>query len=199
LDGDGLERSSAGLTGISASQLTYIFDTSPLVTLAGRRAEAQVVIEHLLPLIHPVVVETVALEATANLNYPDAVLLKNLLESGQIARLPVPTTPVDYLIDAYPRLGTGKGKGERDTIRLGLTIPGAKVVIDDQQAFFVAARFELTPITLLDLVTDLARARLLPRTLALKIAQAMVGRYAPVSIQHTVYKLNGVADDSDNN
>lgn len=154
------------------------------------------VIEHLLSVINIIVVETVAQEATANLVYPDAVLLKALLDKGRITRLPVPTTPVDEIINSYPKLGIGKGRGERDTIRLGVVTPGARVIIDDQQAFFVGARFELRPLTLLDLLVELARLPLLSKTLALKIAHATSGRYASVSIKHTLYKLGQVRDDT---
>lgn len=146
----------------------------------------------ILPLIDVIVVETVAQEATANLTYADAQTIQSLLETHQITREPVPITPMDDLIQAYPRLGLSKGKGERDTIRLGVTRPDTQVIIDDQQAFFVAARFELHPLTLLDLLVNLTRARALDKDIATGITQAMAGRYAPISIQHTLYKLNEV-------
>lgn len=177
----------------------FIFDTSPLITLAGTTVDGKPAIEHILPFIHLLVVETVAQEATANPSYPDARVVQDLLKAGRIAQLPVPVTPVDTFINAYPKLGTDKGKGERDTIRLGIVTPGARVIIDDQQAFFAAARFELNPLTLLDLIVELTRSRKLSKEIALRITKATSGRYAPVSIEHTVYKVNEVSDDPDNN
>lgn len=168
---------------------TCILDTSPLITLAGPPLQGQPIIDWLLPLIDLVVVETVALEATVNLTYADGQRIQALLDAGQIRREPVPPTPVDDLIQAYPRLGLNKGKGERDTIRLGIMRPEAQVVIDDQQAFFVAARFELCPLTLLDLLVNLVRSEALDKSLAVEMTLAMAGRYAPISIQHTLYKF----------
>jgi len=56
------------------------------------------------------------------------------------------------LINAYRSIDDG----ERDTIRLGITMPEFRIVIDDQtRVFFVAARFEMRPIILLEnLVVD---------------------------------------------
>lgn len=176
---------------------TFIFDTSPLITLAGALVDGQNLIEHLLPFIRVLVVETVAQEATANLKYPDALVVQMLLNTNRIVKLPVPQTPVDRFIDRYPKLGVGKGKGERDTIRLGIMTPGSRVVIDDQQAFFVAARFDLHPITLLDLIVELTRSHNLYKPTTLKLVNAISGRYAAVSVEHTIYKLNEVTDDSD--
>src|SRR5687768_9342852 len=117
----------------------YIFDTSPLITLAWAKVEKRLAVEYLLPIIRIMVVETVAQEATVNPIYPDAIAVQSLLDAGSIKRLPVPITPMDNLIDAYPKLGVGKGRGERDSIRLGVKHPDARIIIDDQQAFFVAA------------------------------------------------------------
>jgi hypothetical protein len=172
--------------------IPYIFDTSPLITLAGANLDDMTALEHFLSLIDITIVETVAQEATANLIYPDALIVKKLLDTRQILPIPVPITPVDHLINAYPKLGTGKGKGERDTIRLGITTPGWRVIMDDQQAYFVAARFELTPLTLLDLIVDLTRTQMLNKPLSFKIVQAVSRRYTSVAIQHTMYKLNEV-------
>ncbi len=121
--------------------------------------------------------------------------VQSLLDNGSIQRLPVPTTPVDSLIDAYPKLGVGKGRGERDSIRLGVKHPETRIIIDDQQAFFVAARFDLRPLTLLDLIVELVRSTHLNKATAFQIIQAVAGRYAAVSIQHTLFKLNEVDSD----
>ena len=175
---------------------TFIFDTSPLITLAGAHVDGLNLIEQLLPFIQIIIVETVAQEATANLKYPDAMVVQTLLTTNRIVQLPVPQTPVDGFIDSYPKLGVGKGKGERDTIRLGTVTLGSRVVIDDQQAFFVAARFDLYPITLLDLIVELTHSGKLNKPTALNFVNAISVRYASVSIHHTVYKLNEVIDDS---
>ncbi len=175
----------------------FIFDTSPLITLAGALHDGQHLIEHILPFIQLLIVETVAQEATANLKYPDAQVVQTLLNARRIGQIPVPNTPVDSFIDRYPKLGSEKGKGERDTIRLGIATPGSRVVIDDQQAFFVAARFDLRPITLLDLIVELTRSHKLDKPTALNLVNAIAGRYAAVSIEHTFYKLNEVKNDSD--
>jgi hypothetical protein len=171
-----------------------IFDSGPLITLATPKVDAKPIVEYVRPLLNIIVVETVAQETTSNLRHPNAVVIKALLDNGHIARVPVPTTAVDTLIDSYPKLGVDKGKGERDTIRLGVATQ-TRVVIDDQQAFFVAARFELNPVTLPDLLVELTRSRRLPKPLALRLVNAMTGRYVETSIQHTLYKLNEVSDD----
>ena len=178
------------------SSEALIFDTSPLITLATAKVGGKPIIDYILPLVEMIVVETVAHEATTNLRHPNARVIKSVLEKGNLRRVAVPTTSVDSLIDGYPKLGTDKGKGERDTIRLGLAMR-TRVVIDDQQAFFVASRFELNPVTLQDLLVDLTRSRKLPKLLAIRLVSAMTGRYVPISIQHTLYKLNEVSDDPD--
>ncbi len=175
----------------------FIFDSSPLITLATPKVERKPIIEYIYPLLEIVVVETVAQETISNLRHPNAILIKTLLDKGQITRLPVLTTAVDTFIDSYPKLGVDRGKGERDTIRLGVATK-TQVIIDDQQAFFVAARFELNPITLQDLLVELTRSRLLPKSLALRLVAAMTGRYVDISIRHTLYKLNEVSDDPSN-
>ena len=184
----------------ASTKPSFIFDTSPLITLATPKIEKQVAIDYILPLIVLAVVETVAQESTANPTYSDAAVIQSRLDSGHIARIPVPVTSVDHLINGYTNIGTTKGKGERDTIRLGITLPSARIVLDDQGAFFIAARFDLKPIMMLDVLVDLTRSRYLDKLTALKIVNAVsqTGRYATASIQHTIYKLNEVLDDSDN-
>lgn len=177
----------------------YLLDASPLVTLATPVVDGKVIVEYILPLISIAVAETVAQEATINLAHRNAVVIKRLIDDEQIEVLPVPATSVDYLIDAYPKLGLDKGSGERDTIRLGIVTPNRRVIVDDQAAFFAAARFELNPITLQDLLVNLARLHRLEKSLAIKIVRALTGRYAAVSIQHTLHKLNEVRDDPTHN
>lgn len=176
---------------------SVIFDSGPLITLATPQVDGKPLIDYVYPLVSIVAVETVAQEITANLRHPNAAILKALLDAQHITRVPVPTTPVDALIDAYPKLGTDKGKGERDTIRLGVATHNP-VIIDDQQAFFVAARFELNPLTLQDFLVELVRTRRLPKALAVRLVTAMIGRYVETSIRHTLYKLNEVDDDPSN-
>lgn len=171
----------------------YIFDTSPLVTACGVLSNGDIIIRELLQHIEIIVVDTVANEATINLRYADARLIKELLDQMAIQRLPVPMTRVDHLIDAYPKLGVGKGQGERDTIKLGIVHSDERVVIDDQQAYFVAARFDLSPITLLDLIVELVRDQKLQAKRAIQLVTPLERRYTAIAIQHTLYKINEAA------
>ncbi len=172
-----------------------LFDTSPLITLATARIDGRPIIERLLPLIpNLTIVQTVANEATANLAYRDARVIKALLESGQLVPKPVPVTPVDILINAYTKIQAG----ERDTIRLGLSISGVCVVVDDLQAFFIAARFDLNPISLLDTLVSLRERQLLTKEFALSVVDSIerTSRFTSASLQHTVYKINQVDNDT---
>jgi len=76
-------------------ELKIALDTSPLITLCSFRVQGKLAVEYLLPLADMMVVETVALEATANLAYPDAVSAKNLLDSGRLPKIPTPSVEVD--------------------------------------------------------------------------------------------------------
>lgn len=177
----------------------FLFDTSPLLTLSTPIIEKRPAIEYLLPYIYIGIVRTVATEATIKPQYKDAAVVKTLMDMGEIATYSVPTTPVDYLIDAY-NLSPNKGQGERDTIRLALAMK-TRPIIDDQVAFFVAARFEVQPVMLLDVIVELTRSGDLSKQLAHKLVAgiAQTGRYTPTSVQHTIYKLGEVVDDSDSN
>ena len=172
-----------------------LFDTSPLITLATARIDGRPIIERLLPLIPTLtIVKTVADEATSNLAYADARVIKALLDSERLIPKPVPVTPVDILINAYTKIQSG----ERDTMRLGLSMPGARVVVDDLQAFFIAARFDLNPIGLLDTLVSLRERQLLTKEFALSVVDSIerTSRFTSASLQHTVYKINQVGNDT---
>jgi len=178
----------------------FIFDTGPLLTLAVSSVDKTAAIDYLLAHIDVIVVETVAQEATMNPTYRDAVVIQQRLNTGKISRLPIPKTSVDHFLDAYTNIGgkrnPGKGergKGERDTIRLGISL-GARVVIDDQAAFFLAARFDLNPIMLLDVIVELTRFRNISKRSALDLIAGISpsGRYSLAAIDHTVYKIGEV-------
>ncbi len=175
----------------------FLYDTSPLITLAVARLDKGTVLEHFLAFISITLSETVAQEATANEAYSDAVLVKTLLNSGAIRHIPIPKTPIDELLDAYSKVDDG----ERDTIRLGTMLPDCRVVIDDQHAFFVAARFDVRPIMLLDVLVMYAQTGGLSKRLAQNSLDAIskTGRYSSAAIQHTIYKLNRITDDPDHN
>jgi hypothetical protein len=123
----------------------FILDSSPLITLALFPVHKPA-IETILTIAELAVVETVAVETTAFPSHRDAVVIKTLLDKKQIVRLPIPTTDSDALIDAYGKVD----EGERDTIRLALSIPNARLILDDVAAFITAAHFDLSPIMLLD-------------------------------------------------
>jgi hypothetical protein len=55
----------------SKIKTTVLCDTSPLNTMCSFRVQGKVLIEHLLPSVKFVVVDSVALEATANPSHPD--------------------------------------------------------------------------------------------------------------------------------
>jgi hypothetical protein len=172
----------------------FLFDTSPLLTLATPIIDKRPAIDYVLPHLKMGVVATVANEATVNPSYRDSAIIQTLLNAGSIIQIPVSASPVDHLINAY-NLGGGKGQGERDTIRMAITM-GARVVIDDQAAFFIAARFETRPIMLLDVIVELARSHDLTKPFSQKLVTSIsqTGRYTTASIQHTVHKLNEVIE-----
>ncbi len=168
--------------------LTLILDTSPLITLCSFRVGGQPAIEHILGVAALRVAETVALEATANMAHPDATVIGRLLETERIARLSVPVQPINAIVDSYTRLGSG----ERDTIKLAVTIPDAIVVLDDMLAFVVAARFGLQPVLLLDLLVLLVQKQDLNRQVALSLVNAIQSRYSAPFVEHTKVKLSEV-------
>jgi predicted nucleic acid-binding protein len=161
-----------------------ILDSSPLITLALFPVHKPA-LETVAIIADLIVVETVAIETTAYLHHRDAVIIKNFLDSAAITRLPVPSTPVDAFIDAYSKLDAG----ERDTIRLALTIPKAQVILDDTAAFIAATNFELKPIMLLNLLVAWANDRLLDTVEALQIVDAVALRYSEAFVNHIKYKL----------
>lgn len=164
-----------------------IFDTSPLITLCAFSIQERPILEYVLPFLRLRVVDTVARESTANPVYPDAAVIADFLQSGHIERVPTPQTIDDALIDAYTRLG----QGERDTIRLGLTLPENDIVLDDHLAFVVATRFGLRPMLLLDLLTLLVRENGLSKALAQDIVRQTASRYSSPFVEHTQQKLEG--------
>jgi hypothetical protein len=165
-----------------------ILDTSPLITLCTFKVSKQLVIEHLLPICELVVVETVALEGTANPTHSDAKTINKLLNGKQITRLAVPNTPINSIVDTYQKLG----QGERDTIKLGTIMPQAKVVLDDYLAFVIAGRFEVTSTLLLDLLVWLVKEHGLNKTMALEIVNSTAARYSAPFVEHTKYMLGEV-------
>jgi predicted nucleic acid-binding protein len=162
----------------------FLLDSSPLITLALFPIHKPA-IETLLSVVDLAVVETVAIESTAYPTHRDAVVIKSLLDAGRISRHPVPTTTIDALIDGYSKVDSG----ERDTIRLALTMPDARLVLDDVAAFIMATHFDLSPIMLLDLLAKLAKTGELEKETALKIVTAVASRYSEAFVNHTKHKL----------
>jgi len=164
-----------------SDKLQVIFDTSPLITLCSFRAQEELAIEHLLPFLDALVVQTVSIESTANPKYADAKAIQLFLGNQQILSLPIPTTSLDSVIDQYTKLGNG----ERDTLRLAITNPQAQVILDDYLAFVIATRFHLRPLLLLDLLVLLVESHNLDRQLAVKILDAIKSRYSAAFVEHT--------------
>ena len=162
-----------------------ILDTSPLITLCSFRAEGQLVVEHLLATSSFSIAESVAAEATVNPGYSDAAVIKTLLDTSRIALITTPSTRLDNVIDSYMRLGVG----ERDTIRLGLSLPDGLIVLDDYLAFVIAARFGLQPVLLLDLIVSFVEDGRLDKALAQEIVEQIARRYSLPFINHTRHKL----------
>jgi predicted nucleic acid-binding protein len=174
----------------NSQKSSWIFDTSPLITTCTGHQSNEMLIHHLMQHITIIVVETVAQEATSSLRHADARMIRQLLDAREIHAKAVPQTRMDHFIEAYPKLGNNKGKGERDTIKLGVHNPESRVVIDDQQAYFVAARFDLRPITLLDLMVDFVRLQLWSAHTAARFLTQLEGRYTKVALQLTQFKIH---------
>ncbi|HEX2905815.1 MAG TPA: hypothetical protein VHO69_03075 [Phototrophicaceae bacterium] len=164
-----------------------ILDSSPLITLALFPVHKPA-LETILSIADIAVVETVAVETTAYLNHRDAVVIKKLLDAGQIVHHLTPSTSVDTLIDAYNKVDAG----ERDTIRLALTLPNARLILDDVAAFVTATHFDLSPIMLLDQVVAWVRQGELDKTTATKIVTAVASRYSEAFVNHSKHRLNEV-------
>lgn len=160
-----------------------ILDSSPLITLALFPIHKPA-IETIISVVDVVVVETVAIETTANPTHRDAKVIHELLETQRIRRLPVPTTENDAYIDAYNKVD----RGERDTIRLALALSSADLILDEVAAFITATHFELKPIMLLDAVVSWVRRHMLDREAATRIVTAVSTRYSDAFVQHTKYK-----------
>jgi predicted nucleic acid-binding protein len=164
-----------------------ILDSSPLITLSLFPIP-QPAIETVLQVSNVVVVETVAVETTAFLHHRDAVVIKRLLQAKRITPKAVPVTAVDKFIDNYSKVDVG----ERDTIRLALTMPEARLVLDDVAAFIIATHFDLSPIMLLDLIVGWVRTGLIAKSIALKMVSAMSSRYSEAFVNHTKYRISEV-------
>ena len=160
-----------------------IFDSSPLITLALFPIHKPA-IEVVLSVVDIVIVETVAMETIAFPAHRDARVIQSFLNAGRISARPAPTTSTDHLIDAYNKVD----EGERDTMRLALTVPHAGLVLDDVAAFITAQHFDLAPVMLLDLLASLARTGALAKTDALGIVGAVASRYSEAFVNHTKYK-----------
>lgn len=165
----------------------FILDSSPLITLALFPVHKPA-IETILTIADLILVDTVAVETIAFPTHRDAAVIKALLDAGKLARLPVPTTAVDALIDGYNKVD----EGERDTIRLALTIPGARLILDDVAAFIAATHFDLSPIMLLDQLAAWTKAGELDKATSLTILTAISSRYSEAFVNHTRHKLNEV-------
>ncbi len=163
-----------------------LLDTSPLITLCTFRAAGALIIEHVLRIASPILVESVAAEATVNPAHADAVVVRQLLNAEHIVVLPAPVTAQDEVIDSYVKLG----QGERDLIRLGLEMPETPLVLDDYLAFVIAVRFGLKPILLLDLIVSFVKDERLERELAREIVEQIAPRYSLPFVSHTRTKLN---------
>ncbi len=172
------------------ANLRVILDTSPLITLCSFEVAGKLAIEHVLSVADVVVVETVAAEGTANPAYPDAAAIRMLLDAKRVAQLDIPATPFDAIIDAYDKLG----QGERDTIRLGISMPDTQIVLDDYLAFVIAARFGLKPVLLLDLLVLLVKGHTLDKQVADEMVNKIAGRYSAPFVEHTRYKLRGLPE-----
>lgn len=145
----------------------------------------QPALETILAFADVVVVETVAVETTAFLKYRDAVVIKSLLDAQKIKRHELPVTKYDDLIGAYNKVD----EGERDTIRLALTMPDARLILDDAAGFVVATHFDLNPIMLLDLLVLWVRSGVLEKSVAQKIVALVASRYSEAFVNHTRFKL----------
>ncbi len=164
-----------------------ILDSSPLITLALFPVH-QPAIETILMIADVIVVETVAAETTAFLKYRDAVVIKSLLDAQKIKRYEPPVTKYDDLIGSYNKVD----EGERDTIRLALTMADARLVLDDVAGFVAATHFDLNPVMLPDLLVSLARSGVLDKSVALRIISAVASRYSEALVNHTKFKLGGL-------
>jgi hypothetical protein len=172
----------------STSKPQFILDTSPLITLCSFKVAHRLVIEHILPIVDFVIVETVAFEGTSNPAYTDSATILSFLNAGLISSIPKPITALDPIIDNYIKLG----QGERDTIRLAISKPGVIAVLDDYLAFVVATRFEIKTILLLDLLVLLVKDWGLNDKVALEIVNQIAPRYSAPFVQHTKEKLSKV-------
>ncbi|MBI5671341.1 MAG: hypothetical protein HZC41_25385 [Chloroflexi bacterium] len=161
-----------------------LLDSSPLITLALFPVH-QPALETILTFADVVVVETVAVETTTFLKYRDAVVIKSLLDAQQIKRYETPATKYDDLIRAYNKVD----EGERDTIRLALTMPDARLVLDDVAGFMAATHFDLNPIMLPDMLVALVRAGNLDKSVALRIISSVATRYSEAIVNTTKFKL----------
>lgn len=168
--------------------LKVIFDTSPIITLATLSTAQQNSLERLLPNLEIVLVDTVAQEATANLKYSDAKEIKRLLDLGYLKTVANPQTSQDVLIDGYHKLG----QGERDSIRLALTLPNIPLVLDDYLAFVIATRFGLHQTLLLDFIILLTQQKQLSKLDADNLVTQSTTRYSQPFVSHTLEKLKTI-------
>ena len=169
------------------SKPQVILDTSPLITLCSFVAQGELIIDSVLSFVDILVVDTVAQECTANQNYADARTIQKLIDKNQIITLRVPQTGIDILIDNYTKLG----HGERDTLRLAITLPDLQIVLDDFLAYIVASRFDTNPILLLDLLVQWVESGYLESGFAHEMVNTIAPRYSPPFIEHTRQKLRG--------
>lgn len=173
--------------------IKLIFDTSPLITLCVFSHNKNLVFDYLIPYMECRVADEVLFEATDNPTHTDALAIQQRLTNKQINQFATPNTEYDTILDKYTKLG----KGERDSIRLALTMPEARVVIDDHLAFVVASRFGVKPLLLLDLIVLLAKEYGLDKTLAYEITEKLAPRYSESFILHTKEKLRRLQNDTD--
>jgi predicted nucleic acid-binding protein len=174
------------------NQDVVLCDTSPIITLCTFKISGKHIIDDLISItkghVTLAVVTIVASELTANPSHTDSAIANRLLRSEDIRTLPVPSLPENSVVDLYTKLG----QGERDTIRLGMTIPSATVMFDDYLAYVVAERFGLKSVLLLDFIVSLTTRGLLTRERSIEVINSIRLRYSMAFVDHTLYKVSQI-------
>ena len=169
--------------------LTVIFDAGPLITACKFEARGQLIIDHLLAGCRVVITDSVEEEvAILGAHYPDGVAAGERIARGDIQVSSVVKRKWTQHLADY-----ALGSGERDSIELWKEIEGEKaLIIDDNLAFIVASRLEITVWMLPDLVTRLAVRETLTVETTEAILKAVRPRYRIGVIEHSQVHLQEI-------
>ena len=141
-----------------------VSNSSPLILLAKTRALEILTFFYDMIYIPPAVYNEVV-EAGIARAYPDALLIKNLLDEGKI----IVKSDFQHSLQGLRDSNDTLHPGEVDAIELAVALEGNVILLDDEEARIIARSFNLHVKGTLGLLVDYFNANQIDRDDALKL------------------------------